>query len=72
MEVQVAAGDVVLPGDVIGKLQEDSKVQIRLGPGLRQDQASVIATRAGKLRPKHHTKFTVDSNFKRVRMRFVM
>lgn len=55
---------VVLPGDVIGTVTGEKK--IRLGPGLMQDEDSIMATKAGLLRYKAE-RYWVENTQKRVR-----
>ena len=56
---------VVLPGDVLGNVEPDSA--LKLGPGLRMEQNSVVAVKAGKLRFRKPSIYWIDSNQRRVR-----
>lgn len=60
--------EVVLPGDVIWKLDNDAKEKdgFKLGPGLRQECGNIIAFKAGILKKKEPNIFWVDNNQRRV------
>lgn len=66
MEELCEESDIVMPGDVIGKLHADEKKQIRIGAGLRQEGDSVVAMKAGRIHSKHHQRYWVDGSQKRV------
>jgi len=62
-------GDVVLPGDEIHIDAENpnDRTSIVIGPGLRQDLGSVIATKPGVLRFREPAVYWIDCHQKRVR-----
>jgi len=65
---------VVMPGDILGKVQDlqtssDKKVKLRLGPGLRQDKDDVIAFKSGVLRHRSPAVYWIDTNQKRVSLK---
>jgi len=55
---------VVLPGDVIHKLEGSEKLTI--GPGIRREGDNLIATKCGVLQFKKPGTYWVDNNQKRV------
>jgi len=61
-------GDVVLPGDEIAVADSpDDKSSIVIGPGLRQNLETVVATKPGVLRFREPAVYWVDCHQKRVR-----
>lgn len=61
------AGHVYLPGELICNLKESEKTsKILVGPGLRQDEESIIVTKCGLLRFKEPNFYWIDSHLKRV------
>ena len=66
--------EVVLPGDVVAqKVQnnrdEDKKLKLKLGPGLKKEKDNIVAYKCGVLREKESTKYKmlwIDSDQKRV------
>ena len=63
--------DAVLPGDEIHIDAEnpDDKSKIIIGPGLRQNLDTVVATKPGVLRFREPAVYWVDCHQKRVRSR---
>ena len=63
-------GDVVLPGDEmeihIDSENADDKSSIVIGPGLRQNLDSVVATKPGVLRFREPAVYWIDCHQKRV------
>jgi len=62
------AGEVVLPGDEINMDVEDldNSSSIIIGPGLRQNLGTVIATKPGVLRFRQPAVYWIDCHQKRV------
>ena len=61
---------VVLPGDIVAqKIQnnqdEDKKLKLKLGPGLKKEKDNIVAYKCGVLREKENTMFWIDSDQKR-------
>ena len=61
----------VLPGDIVAKKvkntqDEDVKVKLKLGPGLRIDKENIVAYKCGVLREKNNAMFWIDTDQKRV------
>jgi len=62
-------GEAVLPGDEVHIVEnDDNKSSIVIGPGLRQDLDTVIATKPGVLRFREPSVYWVDCHQKRVRV----
>ncbi|XP_063431326.1 exosome complex component RRP40-like [Mytilus trossulus] len=60
------AGHVYLPGELICNLKESEKTsKVLVGPGLRQDEESIIVTKCGLLRFKEPNFYWIDSHLKR-------
>jgi len=61
-------GEVVLPGDEIHIpfKNPDDKTSTVIGPGLRQNLGTVIATKPGVLRSRKPAVYWIDSHQKRV------
>lgn len=57
-------GNIVLPGDIIGKIPLDKK--IRIGPGLIQIQEDMVATKCGILRNSQKNYYWIENKQKRV------
>lgn len=58
---------VYLPGETICDLKESEKTsKVLVGPGLRQDEDSVVVTKSGILRFKEPNFYWIDSHIKRV------
>ena len=64
MELVVEPSRAVIPGDVVGRIGS-TDASIRLGAGLTQKKADVVATRAGLLCEKGGDKYYIDSMQKR-------
>lgn len=59
-------GRVFLPGEIISDLKESEKsAKILVGPGLRQEEDSIIVSNPGVLRFKEPNFYWIDSHIKR-------
>ena len=67
----VVSDRIVMPGDVVLSLVEASEDKVRIGPGLRRQGDSLVASKAGILRTKKNQNvYWVDSNQRRVTSSF--
>lgn len=55
----------VIPGDVVGRVI--GGLEIKIGPGLKQNNTNIVATKAGILQFRHPNKFWVENSQRRVR-----
>jgi len=62
MEIDSKIDKVVFPGDVVGSVTD---LKIRLGPGLMQNQESIVATKCGILRNPQIKYYWIENNQKR-------
>ena len=60
--------EVILPGDIILKIEKDAKGKenYKLGPGLRQESGNIISLKAGILRKKEPNILWIDNNQRKV------
>ena len=60
-------GQISLPGEIIGNLKESEKTaKVLVGPGLRQEEESIIVSKSGVLRFKEPNFYWIDYHIKRV------
>ena len=63
VDVLPKVGQTVIPGDVIGRVNNN----IKIGPGLIQDRNDIVVTKMGQLCHRQPDKYWVDTPQRRVR-----
>ena len=58
----VKVDQFVVPGDIVGRILTD----VKLGPGLLQDNSNLIATKAGVVQHRPPNKYWIENSQKRV------